>query len=214
MSMPSLSPRPRLPDPDPDGWTSQLRTGQAVELVVYGDRMTGRLVRFTEGRIDIIVPRTDQPATLQVAMVPGVVSIPIDGGAASAPVSCLPNGEAIRLQVVGPVQLVQRRVHQRRAIDVAVTLTWPGDRPGSWEQAITRTEDISVGGLRVQTAKVVWPSPGTQVLLVLDLPDGPAALEARAVGKSPDYGLRLIFDEVAHDVSARIAAYVTQGPHA
>ena len=199
------------PHSDADWWARELSPGQAVDLIVYGEQMSGRTVGVRDGGIDVVIPIAEQTQPLRVSSAPGTAVIAVEGGAARVPVSCWSQGDVVRLQVVGPVELIQRRVHARRAIDVPVALTWPGGRGGSWERLIGRTEDISAGGLRIGSAAVVWPSPGVAVQLVIDLPGGSIRTNALVIGKTPDYGLRLRFVGCSPPDLARIDRYVAGG---
>jgi hypothetical protein len=195
-------------EPAPGWWTAQLRIGQSLELIVYGERMAGRLTGVAGASMEARVAVPEQVPALALTKVTGTVAISVPGGVASAPVLCWSAGTTVMIQVTGPVELVQRRAHQRRVLDVPVALTWPSSRHGGWERALARTADISVGGLRVQFAHVAWPSPGVPVSLVVDLPGGAISVEATVIGKTSDYGLRMGFVECPTTVAERIARYV------
>ena len=177
-----------------------------MELDVYGDRMIGRL-RDAEGdTIRITIPVADQVPALMLSTAHGTAWISLAAGAARVPVSCWAAGDVIRLQVIGPAQFIQRRVHNRVAIRLPVSLAWlgPGDR--AWAHARSYTVDLSLGGLRVAPVTTVWPGPGLSVQIRLELPDGPCQVAAEAVGTTPDYGLRLVFTDLAESVATRIKA--------
>jgi hypothetical protein len=196
----------------PAWWSRELRVGQSVDLIIYGERMKGRLAGFTNQALEVVIPLSEQSSALRGGTtVHGAVTISIEGGAATAPVSCWPINHMIRLQITGPVELVQRRQHARRDVDAMVALTWENEG-GQWERVISRTADISIGGTQVRSANIVWPSPGTPVWLTIDLPGGlPLQTEAEAVGKTLDYGLRLRFKRVPPEIEARITAFVSGG---
>ena len=188
----------------PAWWTGEVPAGHTVELEIYGDRMTGHF-RDSDGdalRITVLV--AEQVPALQMSTCHGSAVISIPGGAAIAPVSCWASGDVVRLQVIGPVEFIQRRVHVRRAIRLPVDLGWlrPGDR--AWDHARSHTVDLSLGGLRIAPATTVWPACGVPVQVLLTLPDGPCQLEAEVVGTTPDYGLRLIFTDLAPETTERI----------
>jgi c-di-GMP-binding flagellar brake protein YcgR len=89
------------------------------------------------------------------------------------------------VQFIGPAEVVQRRQFVRLAIDLPITVCWLAGQVGVWERAVSRTQDISTGGLRVACAKAAWPSTGSAVLVAFDLPSGPVQAQAEAIGKTP-----------------------------
>jgi len=188
----------------PAWWSGDVLAGHAVELDIYGDRMTGHF-RDSDGEtLRITVPIADQVPALQMSTCHGSAVISIPGGAATAPVSCWASGDLVRLQVIGPVEFIQRRVHVRRAIRLPVDLGWlrPGAR--AWDHARSHTVDLSLGGLRIAPATTVWPACGVTVQVMLTLPDGPCQLVAEVVGTTPDYGLRLVFSNLASSTTERL----------
>ena len=195
----------------PAWWSKEVRLGQSVELMVYGGQMSGLISGFRDGLIEVGIAARHQVLPMRVSTVSGTAVISVDGGAASTPVYCWPEGDVVRLEVVGPVELVQRRRHTRRPLDVPVVLTWAGVHAGSWEQALSRTADISAGGLRVSPAGgVTWPSPGSAVNVALDLPGDPITMAAFVLGWTPNLGLRLRFADLPSDLGLRIARFVAE----
>lgn len=202
-------------------WMRGVRPGHAVELSVYGRRMAGRLVQVGADNVTLRVPVADQTVDVQRYSVCGTAMISLDSGAANVPVSVRSTGELLRLQFIGPAELVQRRQFVRAAFDVPITVCWldgqsgqpgRGGQPGRagqagvgvWERAVSRTKDISTGGLRVACGKAAWPRTGTTVLVAFDLPSGPVQAHAEVIGKTPDYDLRLSFTEISPGDLARI----------
>lgn len=192
------------PNGTPAWWAGDLQAGHDVDLEVYGDRMKGRLLDATDETLQITVPIRDQTAGLRMSTAHGTAVISLAGGAARVPVTCWSAGDLVRLQVIGPVEFVQRRVHTRLAIRLPVSLGWlrPGER--TWNHARSATVDISAGGLRVAPATTVWPAVDSIVQVQLDLPDGECHLQAQVIATTPDYGLRLAFSDLAPAVGARI----------
>jgi hypothetical protein len=188
----------------PSWWTGDLQDGHLVELEVYGDRMTGRLVDTSADSIRIRIPARHHASGLRLSTAHGTAEISLAGGAARLPVSCWVTGDLIRLLIIGPPEFVQRRVHTRVAVHLPVTLGWlrPGRR--TWDHARSDTVDISLGGLRIAPATTVWPGSGVGVQVMLMLPDGVCQLPAVVVGTTPDYGLRLEFSELPAATATRI----------
>jgi hypothetical protein len=185
-------------------WMRELRPGHAVELWVYGRRMAGRLVQIGPDNVTLRVPVADQSVDVQRYSVCGTAMISLDSGAANVPVSVRSVGDLLRLQFIGPAELVQRRRSVRRALDVPVTLCWLDGQVGVWERAVSRTKDISAGGLRVACGKAAWPRSGTAVLVALELSAGAVQAHAEVIGKTPGYDLRLSFTEIGPEDLARI----------
>lgn len=177
----------------PSWWDGELPPGHEVELEVYGDRMSGRLLDTEADTIRIMVPAAEQSAGLLLTTSHGTATISVGGGAVRVPVSCWASGDAIRLQVIGAVQFIQRRMHKRVTLRLPVNLTWllPGDR--AWGHISAHTVDLSLGGLQIAPTTTVWPSSGSTVRVELQLPTGPCSTTAEVVGTTPDYGLRLVF---------------------
>lgn len=187
-------------------WSTDLRPGASVELVVYGDRMEGRLESFSGDTLRVRIPIPQQVSGLQLSTAHGTATVAIEGGAANLPVSCWPVADVVRLQVIGPVEYIQRRRFTRYQREVPVTLAWAQSTIGAWQRVVTSTVDLSMGGLRVNPASTVWPDAGAKVLISVDLPDGPFHAEAQVVGKTPDYGLRLEFAELHPELEQRLTA--------
>jgi hypothetical protein len=168
--------------------------------------MAGRLVQVGADNITLRVPVADQTADVQRYSVCGTAMISLDNGAANVPVSVRSTGELLRLQFIGPAELVQRRQYVRAAFDVPITVCWLDGQAGVgvWERAVSRTKDISTGGLRVACGKAAWPRTGSTVLVTFDLPSGPVQAHAEVIGKTPDYDLRLSFTEISPDDLARV----------
>jgi hypothetical protein len=190
----------------PDGWSKDLYRGYAVELLVYGDRMNGRVEAVVGDTMSVRIPVREQVGILQVSTAHGSLVISLPDCAAIVPVSCRSAADLVRLQVIGPVEFVQRRLDPRFAFDAPVTLCWRRAEIGAWERAVSRAVDISLGGLRVEPVTTVWPSAGVPVLLSLDFPDRALQAQAETIGKTSDYGLRLRFTDLAPGLAARIAA--------
>ena len=188
----------------PAWWTGDAPTGHAVELEMYGDRMIGRLQTADGDVLQIRIPVADQVTALRQSTAHGTAWISLAAGAVRIPVSCWASGDRVRLQVIGPAQFIQRRVHTRLAIQLPVRLGWlrPGAR--AWAHASSHSVDLSLGGLQVAPATTVWPSAGLSVQVLLELPDGPCQMVADVVGTTPDYGLRLMFTDLAPMTAGRI----------
>ena len=189
----------------PTWWTGDAPIGHAVELEVYGDRMIGRLKDADGDTFQITIPLADQVAALRLPTAHGTAWISLAAGAVRIPVSCWATGDVVRLQTIGPAQFVQRRVHARVAIQLPVRLGWlqPGER--AWAQARSHTVDLSLGGLRLAPATTVWPGSGMSVQVLLELPDGPCQLVADVLGTTADYGLRVMFTDLAPAVAGRLS---------
>ncbi len=188
----------------PAWWTGELPAGQLVELEMYGERMSGRLMDAEGDTLRLIVPAAEQASGFRLSTASGTAVISLPGGAVRVPVSCWASGNVVRLQVVGSVEFLQRRLHPRVDIRLPITLGWllPGDR--IWHHAHSHTVDISLGGLRIAPATTVWPGIGVQVNVMLELPDKPCQLQAQVVGTAPDYGLRLSFTDLSPDTVERV----------
>jgi hypothetical protein len=188
----------------PTWWLPDAPIGQAVELEVYGDRMSGRLQGAEGEAFEITIPLADQVAALRLSTAHGTVWISLTAGAVRVPVSCWASGDVVRLQVIGPAQFVQRRAHLRFAVQLPAHLGWlrPGDR--AWAQARSHTVDLSLGGLQLAPATTVWPGFGISVQVLLELPDGPCQLAADVLGTTPDYGLRVVFTDLAPAAAGRL----------
>lgn len=185
-----------------------MRPGRVVELTVYGHRMAGRLLRIAEDNITVRIPIEEQSGDLRRFSVTGTAMISIEGAAARVPVSGWSTGEFVRLQFIGPAEIIQRRRHVRVPLSVPVYLTWQGEQEGAWSWAESRTVDISVGGVRVASARTAWPSVGEEVEVMVQLPSGKITIRATVVGKTPDYGLRLSFLGVSPQARQAIEALV------
>jgi|tagenome__1003787_1003787.scaffolds.fasta_scaffold20958502_2 c-di-GMP-binding flagellar brake protein YcgR len=195
---------PDSSDGVPTWWTGELRAGHLVDLEVYGDRMTGRLVDGATDTIRIRIPAGQQASGLRLSTAHGTAEISLAGGAARVPVSCWATGDLIRLLIIGAVEFIQRRVHPRLAVQLPVTLGWLRQGKRTWDHARSDTVDISLGGIRIAPATTVWPGSGVHVQVMLALPDGDCQLQAVVVGTTPDYGLRLEFSELPASTAARI----------
>jgi c-di-GMP-binding flagellar brake protein YcgR len=188
----------------PSWWDGELPIGHAVELEVYGDRMIGRL-RDAEGdTIQITIPVAEQVPGLMLSTAHGTAVISLAGGAVRVPVSCWSGTDVIRLQVIGPAQFIQRRLHSRLTIKLPVSLAWLRAGERVWDHARSHTVDLSLGGVQIASATTVWPPSGVAVQVQLDLPDGPCQVHAEVVGTTPDYGLRLVFTDVDPQVAERL----------
>ena len=190
----------------PAWWGGRVAPGHIVELHVYGERMTGRLGDIVGDTLSITVPVAEQVGGLLLSTAYGTAVISLEDGAAQVPVSCWASGSRIRLQVIGPIEFVQRRVHPRVAVRLPITLGWLQSGGRVWNHVRSFTVDLSAGGLRVAPVTTVWPSSGSPVQLRLDLPDGPWQTTAEAVGKTADYGLRLRFTDLSTASVLRISA--------
>ena len=131
----------------PAWWSGHLQRGHAVELVVYGEQMIGRLREITGDTLTITVPVEEQGSGLRLSTAHGTAVLSLEGGAARFPVSCWASGEIVRLRMVGPLEFVQRRIHPRVELRLPITLGWlhPGER--TWDHVRSFTVDISAGGL-------------------------------------------------------------------
>ena len=143
---------------------------------------------------------------MQRYAVHGTAELSLDNGAANVPVSVRALGDLVRLQFIGPAQLVQRRQFTRLAIDVPITVCWLAGEVGVWDRAVSRTKDISTGGLRVACTSAAWPSTGRAVLVSFELPSASIQAEAEVIGKTLDYDLRLSFTSISAEAVAQIKA--------
>jgi PilZ domain. len=191
------------PDGDTD-WMRGLRPGHAVELSVYGKRMTGRLAQISADNVSVRIPVAEQSADVQRYAVHGSAEISLANGAATVPVSVRALGDLVRLQFIGPAVLVQRRQFTRLAIELPVTVCWLAGQVGVWDRAVSHTKDISTGGLRVACTKAAWPSTGGSVLVSFELPAASIQAQAEVIGKTLEYDLRLSFTQIAPEAVAQI----------
>lgn len=180
-----------------DSWMRGLRPGHLVELVVYGQTMIGKVQRLAGDNITVRIPIEEQSADLRRFSVTGTAVISIDGAAARVPVSVQSTGEYVRMHFIGPAEIIQRRMHVRVPFQVPVHVAWQPELGGPWAIAKSSSIDISVGGIRVASARTVWPSLGEQVQVSLDLPEGSVVERASVIGKTPAYDLRLAFNAVS-----------------
>ena len=202
---------PGSPSVVPSWWTGGLQAGHVVELEVYGDRMTGRLVDATDETLRISTPSGQQISGLRLSTAHGTAVVSLPGGAARMPVACWAKANIVRLQLIGPVEFIQRRAHPRVAVQLPVSLAWlcPGER--TWNHARSDTVDLSLGGLRVAPATTVWPAAGASVQVLLGLADGDCQLTAIVGGTTSDYGLRLEFRNLAPAITTRIERLTLPG---
>lgn len=192
-----------------DSWMDGLHPGHLVELLVYGQTMVGRVLRIAPDNITVRIPTAEQAGDLRRYSVTGTAVISLDGAAARVPVSCQSTGEFVRLQIIGASEIIQRRLHVRVALVAPVRLAWQSEPGGPWRWAESRTVDISVGGLRVASAKAVWPSVGAQVQVSIEMPRGETVSEpATVIGKTPDYDLRLTFVKAGRTTRTAIEALI------
>jgi c-di-GMP-binding flagellar brake protein YcgR len=168
--------------------------------------MTGRLLRINDDNITVRIPIEEQSGDLRRFSVTGTAVISIDGAAAQVPVTGQSTGEFVRLQFVGPAQIIQRRLHVRVTLSVPVRLAWQSEPGGPWSGAESTTKDISLGGVKVASARAVWPSIGEQVQVAVDLPNGTVTEKAVVIGKTPDYDLRLEFVSLSPTTRSAIEA--------
>jgi c-di-GMP-binding flagellar brake protein YcgR len=177
-------------------WMQGLRTGNLVELLVYGQRMTGRVLRINPDNFTMKIPVEQQSGDVRRFSVTGTAVVSLEGAAANVPVSVQSTGEFVRMQVIGPAEIIQRRRFVRVRVALPIKLAWKSD--GTWCYAESRTQDISTGGIRVAPARAVWPSAGEEVAASLEFPDGTVAQErAKVIGKTPEYGLRVEFTQLS-----------------
>jgi hypothetical protein len=187
-------------------WMRGLGPGLAVELSVYGKRMSGRLTQISADNVTVRIPVADQSVDVQRYAVHGTAEISLENGAANVPVSVRALGDLVRLQFVGPAELVQRRQFTRIAIDLPVTVCWLAGKVGVWDRAVSRTKDVSTGGLRVACSTSAWPSTGGSVLVSLELPAASIQAQAVVIGKTLEYDLRLSFTQITPEAVAQIKA--------
>jgi hypothetical protein len=188
-----------------------LKARQEVELEVYGDRMTGQLVDQTADTVRISIPAGRQVAGLRLSTAHGTAVISLPDGAARMPVACWAIANIVRLQIIGPVEFIQRRGHPRLPVRLPIRLAWLPIGQRTWNHARSETVDLSIGGLRIAPATTVWPARGISVQAILDLPDGECQLTATVSGITPDYGLRLEFDRLTPAAEARIEQLTANG---
>lgn len=192
----------------PDWWATALHPGQDVDLQLYGETMCGRLQGITGNTFTVTIPISEQsPGLLSTAH--GTAVIPMPDGAARLPVTCWASGNQVRMQVIGPVEFIQRRMHVRVALRLPISLGWLPPGTSSWCHVKSFTVDLSLGGTQIEPATVVWPDSGLPVQLRVSFPDGPWPAEAEAVGKTADYGLRLRFGELSPEALARITTLLS-----
>lgn len=174
-------------------WVRRAHPGYLVELAVYGDRMKGRLHTISATAATVRIPAVEQSAEVRQFSVTGHAVFSLDNAAARVPVSAQSAGDEVRLQFVGPAEILQRRRYVRVPLQLPVRLRWR-NRPGEpWQRVASWTEDVSLGGVRVASATAVWPSKGQRVTLTLELSQGEIEETATVVGFTPAYGLRLSF---------------------
>jgi c-di-GMP-binding flagellar brake protein YcgR len=174
-------------------WMTGLHVGHQVELMVYGQRMTGRILRINPDNFTVRIPIEEQTGDVRRFSVTGTAVVSLENAAANVPVTVQSTGEYVRVQVVGPAEIIQRRRHTRVRIAIPIKLAWRSDDGAAWSYAESQTQDVSLGGIRVAPARTVWPSAGEEVVASFDLPDGVVQEKARVIGKTPEYGLRLEF---------------------
>jgi hypothetical protein len=191
-----------------NSWMQGMRPGHVVELNVYGYTMIGKLMRIAEDNVTVRIPIEEQSGDLRRFSVTGMALISLDGAAAQVPVSGQSKGESVRLQFIGPTEIIQRRRHVRVPLSVPARLVWRSGSRGPWNWAESHTVDISVGGVRVGSARVVWPSLGEDVDVLIQLPK--VAINERAIvlGKTPDYDLRLSFHGASPQTRQAIEALI------
>jgi len=190
-------------------WMSGLRTGHQVDLLIYGERMTGRVLRINPDNFTVRIPVEQQTVDVRRFSVTGTAVVSLDASAANVPVTVQATGELVRVQVIGPAQIIQRRRHQRVRVAVPVEVTWRVAT--GWSQARTTTQDLSTGGLRLAPARTVWPSAGDEVVLALEVPGGQICKEkATVIGKTPEYGLRVEFVRLSERCRQWIAELVEE----
>jgi c-di-GMP-binding flagellar brake protein YcgR len=174
-------------------WMRGMHPGHFVELVVYGKRMVGRILKIAPDNFTIRIPIEQQSGDVRRFSVTGTAVISLEDSAARVPVSAQSTGEYVRLQFIGPAEIIQRRRHVRVLVALPVKLCWQTEPNGPWSFVESTSEDLSMGGLRVAPAKTVWPSAGEQVTVAIELPQGAIEEKATVIGKTPAYGLRLSF---------------------
>lgn len=179
-------------------WMRGLHPGHLVELEVYGQTMTGKVFKTATDNITMRIPIEEQSGDVRRFSVTGTAVVSIEGAAARVPVTVQSTGEYVRMQVIGPAEIIQRRMHRRIMISLPVRLAWRSTPDGPMSWAESRTMDLSVGGLRIASAKAVWPSIGERVDVSIQLPDGEITEKATVIGKTPTYDLRLEFIGVKH----------------
>lgn len=177
-------------------WMRGLHPGHQVDLEVYGQRMTGKVLKTASDNITVRMPIEEQSGDVRRFSVTGTAVISIEGAAARVPVSVQSTGEYVHLQVIGPAEIIQRRLHRRATISVPVRLAWRSAPEGRVRWAESHTVDISVGGLRIAAARAVWPGLSERVDVAIQLPTGEVTEQATVIGKTPTYDLRLEFAEV------------------
>jgi PilZ domain len=110
------------------------------------------------------------------------------------------------------VQRIQRRRWPRKRLDLRVTLC-PVKGTARLEGVPGRTVDVSVGGLCVETIRVVEGDGDPMV--ILDLPDGAQIVSAAATVAAEDLGdgwrYRLAFRELDSDDAERLAGLTGAG---
>jgi hypothetical protein len=172
-----------------------------VEIEVYWQKMTGKVLKYTADSITVTIPITDQSGDVRRFSVTGTALFSIDGAAARVPVSVQSTGEYVRMQVIGAAEILQRRMHVRVPVSAQTRLVWQSHPEGPFAWAESTAVDISVGGVRIASTKTVWPSIGTEVQVSVQLPGGEITEQAAVIGKTPTYDLRLEF--VSLSVSSR-----------
>jgi c-di-GMP-binding flagellar brake protein YcgR len=178
-------------------WMRGLHPGHQVDLEVYGQRMTGKVLKTAQDNITVRMPIDEQSGDVRRFSVTGTAVISIEAAAARVPVSVQSTGEYVRLQVIGPAEIIQRRLHRRATISVPARLAWRSAGDGRVRWAESHTVDISVGGVRIASARTVWPGLSERVDVAIQLPSGDVTEQATVIGKTPAYDLRLEFAGVA-----------------
>lgn len=175
-------------------WVGQAHSGFAVELEVYGARAQGVVESTSRDSMTVRIPVDQQSEDMRRFSTAGTAVISLDHGAARVPVLVQSLGEQVRLQFIGRAEIVQRRRYVRIQVQFPVKVRWREGEDRPWLCVDSRTQDLSLGGVRVADTKVVWPSKGQRVRLTLELPSGPIEEKATVVGLTPSYDLRLSFD--------------------
>jgi hypothetical protein len=175
-------------------WLSRTHQGYAVDLEVYGVRMRGQLESISQDSLTARIPLTDQSQDVRRQSVTGTAVLSLDDGAARVAVLVQSLGDQVRLHLIAPAELIQRRRYTRAPLHLPVKLRWRDQDDGPWQHAESRTQDVSLGGVRVADAPTVWPRKGRPVRITLGLPHGAVEEKATVVGLTPGYELRLSFD--------------------
>lgn len=110
------------------------------------------------------------------------------------------------LHVAWPPQLIQQRLYHRASLELDVSVATLEDDPAS---ALSRTLDVSAGGVAMEPPSDVGLAEGHHVALAMDLPERPVIATARIIQCDADR-VRVGFEQITTGDQDRIARLVNQ----